>query len=131
VDTNVIVSFLTNRSAAQQRQARTLLIDSANGIHRSLLLQAVVTEAVYVLARLYGMEARRIAVVLQDLMGMPGVTVLNDVPWTETFAVWPREIDDFADAILAVIAQQNGFAVATFDKKLARTLHAMNIPVLW
>lgn len=122
VDTNVVLSFVTDRNATQQRAAERLFERAASGAVRTILLQAVLIEIVYVLQNLYKVSPAEIAGLVDDLLAMPNVGVENELPWQEVLDVWPGPIRDLADAVLVTVARLGGHELASFDRKLARAL---------
>jgi predicted nucleic acid-binding protein len=132
VDTNVLLSFLTDRNAAQQRQAAALLEEAASGASQLLLHQIVLTELVYVLRNLYGREPREIGDLLRDLLDLPGVEPVDIRPWPRVLDLWPASLKAFADAALVAAGiQHRADAVATFDRDLARRLARFRLTDYW
>jgi predicted nucleic acid-binding protein len=132
VDTNVLLSFLTDRNAAQQRQAAALLEEAASGVSQLLLHQIVLTELVYVLRNLYAREPREIGDLLRDLFELPGVDAVDALPWPRVLELWPSSLKDFADAALVAAGlQHRADAVATFDRELARKLGRFRLGDYW
>lgn len=123
VDTNVIVSFLTDRSVEQQQQAARLFEGAAAGSLTLQLHQAVLTELVYVLGNIYGIEASQRAGILADLLSLPGVEPVDDSAWGLVLGYWPDEIPDFGDALLAAVAGAS--AIATFDVRFIQRLRKL------
>ena len=62
VDTNVLVSFLTDRDARQQARAARLFEAAAAGEVQLILHQLVATELIYVLRTVYAVDAALVAV---------------------------------------------------------------------
>ncbi|HVT16427.1 MAG TPA: PIN domain-containing protein [Thermoanaerobaculia bacterium] len=132
LDTNVVVSFLTDRNQEQQEQAGRLFAAAADGEVALVVPQAVITELVYVLRNFYGREAREVAATIDDLLALPGVTVVDEVAWPLVLDLWPEKIPEFADALLAAIARHGRYdAVATFDLKLRRALEREGLLSHW
>jgi predicted nucleic acid-binding protein len=132
VDTNVLVSFLTDRDPEQQASAAELFVLAAEGGLGLYLHQAVLTELIYVLRSQYGLEPRSIASILDDLLSMPGVFPVDELSWSAVLSVWPETFPDFADGCLASIAAQlHADAIATFDQRFARRLDREGIENYW
>lgn len=129
LDTNVLVSFLTDRNADQQTQAAALLEAAAKGEVELILHQMVISEMVYVLGNLYRVETVELARTVNDLLSSAGIKPVNDVVWARVLELWPRHMRDLADAVLATVAIQEGYnAIATFDQRFVRQLHRAGIP---
>ena len=132
LDTNVLVSFLTDRDLAQQVRAAKLFAAAASGVDELALPQVVATEMVYVLTNLYKLDASSVAAILADLLALPGILPLDSVDWPAVLDLWPKRYADFTDACLAAVAQQGRFdAVATFDRPFARQLARESLTTVW
>jgi len=132
VDTNVLLSFLTDRNVAQGNKAEALMSAAAKGEVALVLPQIVLGELVYVLRNLYNTEATEIARTLDDLLASPGVFPADQVLWSHVLELWPGRIRDFADAVLASMTLQLGYdAIATFDRAFVRQLKRENVATLW
>jgi len=130
LDTNVLASFLTDPDASQQEAAAGLLAQAAENRIRLLLPQITATELVFVLTNLYGKPAGQTAQVLRELLDLPGLEVLEPLPWSRLLTLWPSQVPSFAHAALAALAQEvRADAVATFDKDFARRLKKLGIKV--
>lgn len=132
VDTNVLVSFLTDRNPQQQALAATLFEQAAAGQHEILVHQMVLVEVVFVLGKLYNVPPEQIALYLGDLLRAPGVSVLAELSWSRLLELWPARMAAFTDAALAAVARDlRGVAVATFDQGLARALGKVGVTRHW
>jgi predicted nucleic acid-binding protein len=132
LDTNVLVSFLTERNPEQQRLANGLFEEAANGEIRLLLPQAALFEMVYVLRNLHGVEDEEIAALCADLFALPGVMTVDALPWARLLRIWPSEIREYGDACLAAVVMAGyGDAVVTFDEKFHRRLRRRGIAYHW
>ncbi len=132
IDTNVLVSFLTDRNPEQQAQAAALFEAAVRGEVEIILHQMVISEMVYVLANLYGLKAVEIAQMIDDLLATAGVTTVDEVIWRRVLERWPKRFGDFADAVLAALASGRRYeAVATFDRKFIRQLRKEGLRNFW
>lgn len=132
VDTNVLVSYLTDRNEEQQRQASQLLEAAARGEHTLLLHQTVLAELVYVLRNLYSVPGEEVADVLRDLLALPGVETVDALSWSHLLGLWPDTYPDFADACLASVAVRAKVeGIATFDQAFARRLRRGGVGSAW
>ena len=127
VDTNVVLSFVTDRDPRQQRAAARLFEDAAKGTLALVLPQVVLVEIVYVLENLYRAPPEQVAGVIEDLLAMPRLAAENEVSWTAVLALWPERVRDFADAVLVAVAKAGGQALASFDRRLTRGLRRFGI----
>ncbi len=131
IDTNVLISFLTDRDLAQQEQAATLFAP-ARGEDVLLLHQAVLTELVYVLTNVYELKTQVVAGILGDLLAMPGVEPVDALAWPRVLDLWPATVRDLGDAILLAAALAvRCDQLATFDRHLVRTAARHGIASRW
>ena len=132
LDTNVLLSFLTDRDARQQEKAARLLDAAATGELTLVLHQMVITELVYVLRNLYGVDPADIAATIEEVLGMPGVAPVDEIVWSRVLDFWPAKIADFTDAALAAVAAHGRYdAIATFDRPFARRLVKQGVAAYW
>lgn len=132
VDTNVLVSFLTDRDPRQQALAAALFEQAAAGEAEILVHQMVLVEVVFVLGKLYSVPPEQIALYLEDLLRAPGVSILAELSWSRLLDLWPSKMATFTDAALAAVARDlRGVAVATFDQDLSRSLEKLGVKEHW
>jgi len=132
VDTNVLVSFLTDRDAEQQDRAAELIQRAAARDLELVIHQQVLTELIYVLLNLYGQSRESTAQVVADLLALPGVRVVDAVEWSRVLALWPQPFRDFTDAVLAATCRSGSHeSVATFDEAFKRLLGRLELRSLW
>ncbi len=132
VDTNVLVSFLTDRDAEQQDKADGLFRAAASGEHELHLPQVALIDMVYVLRNLYDQTAPEIAASLRDLLALPGVFPVDELSWAKVLGLWPGEIGSLTDAALVTIAKVGQYdAVATFDRPLGKLLRRQGVELCW
>ena len=130
VDTNVLVSFLTDRDPRQQEQAAALFRGAAAGAHVLILHQIALSEMVYVLLNLYGVSPVETARILEDLLAAPGIQPVHEISWPLLLDLWPEKIPSFPDAAIAAVARAYD-EVATFDRPLAKRLKRQGLSTCW
>jgi predicted nucleic acid-binding protein len=132
VDTNVLLSFLTDRDAAQQKKSSDLLRAAASRDLELVLHQQVVTEIIYVLMNRYGQSRGHTAEIIADLLALPGVVTVDRLEWSGVLALWPKPFRDFSDAVLAATCRSGRHdAVATFDETFKRLLEGQGLQSYW
>lgn len=120
VDASVIVRYLTGDDKTQSAAAADLFRAAQAGEVRLILATATVQETVYVLEKVYHLNAATIAPKLLSLIALPNVTA-PDARWLgEAIQFYRIKNSDFGDALLCAFAQQEGCDVATFDKGILK-----------
>lgn len=128
LDTNALISFVTDRNPGQQAKIAALFEKAACAEALILCPQNVLTEFVDVLERVYQVEGGRIASMLADFIDLPGVEVVDELDYRRLLALWPARISEFGDAVVAAVCQAHkGSSVVTFDRKLIVSLRAVKV----
>ena len=128
IDTNALISFVTDRNQAQQAAIDRLFEEAA--ILKNLVLcpQNVLTEFIYVMEKVYGIPKMTIHTMIRDFISMPGIKIIHDIDLNILFSYWPEHIPDFGDAVVAGVCKANkGSVVATFDKKFVDLLRRLDL----
>lgn len=132
VDTNVLVSFLTDRNEDQRKQASLLFRQAAEREHAVVLHTIAIVEMTYVLIELYEQSPEEVARLIAELLAMPGVRSIDGVSWPLVLERWPHVIRSLGDAMLAAAAKEGRYdAVATFDGGLVKKLKKQGSPPYW
>lgn len=132
VDTNVLLSFVTDRDLRQQAAASELFERAADRALTLVVAQAAIAECVFVLENAYALPVERVAAVCRKLVSLPGVEILDAVAWELLLELWPAVVTDFGDAVLATVAKAERVdALATFDRRFRRTLARLGVETLW
>jgi len=128
IDTNALISFVTDRNLDQQRRISTIFNDAAQLKVTILCPQNVLTEFVYVLEKIYKQSKSQIRSMISDFIALPGVQINHMVDFEALLEFWPDKIADFGDAIIAVVCKaKTGAKVATFDERFIRALQAVGL----
>ena len=128
IDTNALLSFVTDRSPAQQAVMTTVFEQVAAARAAVLCPQNVIAEFVYVMDTVYRQPKPLIKSIIADFISLPGVTTIEKPDLKEVLSLWPELIDDFGDAIVAASAASiKGAVVITFDRRFMRALTAHGI----
>jgi len=130
IDTNALISFVTDRNKDQQDKIAGLF-ENAAGLRMSILCpQNVVTEFVYVLEKVYNVSKSAIKDMTNDFVAMPGIEIVHEVNLKILFSYWPDKIPDYGDAIVASVGTARKRAmVATFDRKFGAVLRKLGLSV--
>ena len=132
VDANALLSFIVDRNEEQRAIVRALLLRARDGELVAIVPQFVVFEVVYVLQSTYRIPSDEVKPMIRDLVGLPGVLLIDECPWKRVMDFWPSPFPSIADAAIVAIAANNRYdAVATFDQKLSKRLKDFDIPAYW
>jgi len=130
LDTNALISYVTDRDPAQQAKIGAIIEKAARAEVSLLCPQNVLTEFVYVMNRVYGIESKRIATMIADFMDLPGVEVVDKLDYSRLLSLWPSRIPEYGDAVVAVVClAHKGSTVVTSDRKLRTSLRGARVPL--
>ena len=130
IDTNALISFVTDRNPAQQDKIAKVLDSAVQLKVRVLCPQNVITEFVYVMDSVYRIDKAEIRDIVRDFIKLPGVEIVHQLSLKTLFTFWPEKVPDYGDAIIAALCQDTrGSAVATFDPKFKAKLKRLDLSV--
>lgn len=130
IDTNALISFVTDRNPEQQQKIAPLFEAAAHMKAVIFCHQHVLTEFIYVLDKIYQVPKAEIGRMIKDLIEMPGIEVIQEVDFKTILSWWPDPIPDFGDALIAAAGKtRSGSMVVTFDRKFAANLKALYINI--
>jgi predicted nucleic-acid-binding protein len=130
IDTNALISYVTDRNQQQQQKIAPLFESAAHMKAVIFCHQHVLTEFIYVLDRVYRVPKDEIGRMIKDLIEMPGIEVIQEVDFKTVLSWWPDPINDFGDALIAAACKaRSGSMVVTFDRKFAANLKALDINI--
>lgn len=127
IDTNAIISYLTDRNPAQQGIIASLfeeLLSVKSGI---IIIDSVFSELVYVMQSVYETENKLIKEIVLSLTRTAGIEFDAGFDVNSILEIWPEKIPDYGDASLASYALNNNIPVITFDKQLIKKLKMINV----
>lgn len=130
IDTNVLLSFVTDRNLSQQ-EIVTPLFAAASRLKCTLVChQFVLTEFIFVMDKVYGTPKETINAMVRDFIAMPGVELRQEIDFNEVLSLWPSAIADFGDALIAAAGKMiKGSVIVTFDEKFKSALKKLAFPV--
>ncbi len=132
VDTNVILSLITDRDPGQQERAAELFGAALAGEHVVVVHQTVISEVAYVMCSVYDTKPGKVGAVLRELLALPGVVAIDVIDWSEVWKLWPRRVKDFGDACLAAVGTSDAFdSLATFDAAFSKRLRRQGLSTYW
>ena len=128
IDTNALISFVTDRNLAQQ-EAVAPLFAAASRLKCTLVChQFVLTEFVYVMDKVYETPKETINAMVRDFIAMPGVELRHETDFSAVLSLWPESIADFGDALVASVGKAiKGAVIVTFDEKFKSALKRLGL----
>jgi len=120
VDASVVVRYLTGDDKAQSAAAADLFRAAQSGNVKLLVPTSTIQETVYVLEKLYNLDAAAIAPKLISLLTLPNVDTPDSRWVVEALQFYRAKNSDFGDALLCAYARSEGCEVATFDKGIVK-----------
>ena len=131
IDTNALISFVTDRNLEQQR-AVAPLFESATRMKCVLIChQFVLTEFVFVMEKVYKVPKETINSMVRDLISTTGIELHQQTDFAQLLSFWPSQIPDFGNALVAATAKAiKGATVVTFDERFKSALKKLGIDSL-
>jgi predicted nucleic acid-binding protein len=130
IDTNALISFVTDRNPAQQDKIASLFDSAARLKVRVLCPQNALTEFVHVMDAVYGIDKTEIRDIIRDFINLPGIEIVDHLNLPSLFKLWPEKISDYGDAIIGALCKDTkGASVATFDRKFRVRLKKLGLAV--
>ncbi|MGO8764465.1 MAG: PIN domain-containing protein [Limisphaerales bacterium] len=120
IDASVVVRYLTGDDKTQSAAATELFRAAHEGKVKLVIPVSTIQETVYVLEKLYELDAATIAPKLISLLTLHNVDS-PDADWmVEALQFYREKNSDFGDAMLCAYARWAGCDVATFDKGILK-----------
>jgi predicted nucleic-acid-binding protein len=130
IDTNTLISFVTDRNLKQQKMAADLFENASQLKSLVFCPQNVLTEFVYVMDKVYQVSVDKTQEILRDFLSMTGIKIMHDLNIEQLLFYWPKYFNDFGDAIVASVCREiKGSTVATFDRKFINALKKVNLEI--
>lgn len=128
IDTNALISFVTDRNPDQQQKIAPLFESAADLKAMILCHQNILTEFIHVMDRVYLVPKDEIGRIIAALVEMPGIEIIHKIDFNAVFSCWPDPIPDFGDAVIATICKiTKRSMVVTFDRKLINNLKLLGL----
>ncbi|MBW3565713.1 MAG: PIN domain-containing protein [Acidobacteria bacterium] len=127
IDTNLLLSHLTDRDPDQNQAALDLFSESDR--LRFHVPQFVLFELHFVLKSAYGLAPATIAALLEQTLSFPALHVIHELDMRRVLNLWPDVVPHLTDAALTSVAISRGWPVATFDRDLKKRLRKLEVPV--
>ncbi|TGL60524.1 type II toxin-antitoxin system VapC family toxin [Leptospira sarikeiensis] len=128
LDTNCYISFLNKRNPEQHDKMVSLWEKVSRLEYEVILTSHNISEIVFVFKSIYSVPQEDIHRIIQDLLINPGVNFEPAYFPEIVLSIWPKNIKDYGDAVLAGAAKFFGAGVLTFDREFSKSLKKLNIP---
>ena len=118
VDANVILRYLLRDDELLFRKASEILEKVRTGEEKVVILESVLTECVYVLLKVYGVDRSTIAEKLSGLLYYKGVASLDKQDLIDSVNLFHQTRLSFVDCLLCAKSKNNAMPMVTFDEEL-------------
>ncbi len=130
IDTNALISYVTDRHPDQQKKMAGIFQEVVKLKAVILCPPNVLTEFIYVLDKVYGVSKTDIRRMVKDFLAMPGIQLVHEIDFDSVLKFWPEALPDFGDAIVASLGTlYKGSVIVTFDLKFIHALRKLRLPV--
>lgn len=128
IDTNALISFVTDRNPEQQKKIAPLFESAAHLKSVILCHQHILTEFIYLMDRVYSVPKVEISRMIAAFIEMPGIEIIHKVDFNTLLSFWPDPLPDFGDALIASVGKtMKGSSIVTFDRKFAAGLKSLKL----
>ena len=120
LDANVILRYLLKDEEVLFAKASAVLEKAKTGDEKVIILESVLTECVYVLARIYRVDRSTIAAQLRGLFYYKGVVNPDRKDLVDALVIFGQTNLSIVDCILCAKSKNHEMPLLTFDKDLKR-----------
>ncbi|MBF0505758.1 MAG: PIN domain-containing protein [Nitrospirae bacterium] len=117
-DTNAIVRYLVRDDIALYERARDYFDKVKNGTTKTIILESVVAECIYVLTKIYKVPRNKAAGGLIDILHYKGVANDDRTDLIGALAIFAEQDIDIVDCILSVKSDSFDAHLFSFDQEL-------------
>lgn len=118
VDANVILRYLLRDDEPLFQKASEILEKVRTGQEKIVILESVLTECVYVLLKVYGVNRSTIAEKLSSLLYYKGVANLDKQDLIDSMNLFGQTHLSFVDCLLCAKSKNAAMPMVTFDEEL-------------
>lgn len=121
LDTNVLVRYLTQDDPIQSAKAAAVFERSLSAKNPGFVSIVAMVEMVWVLDRAYGLDAQKIAGVIERMLQASELVVENEQEVFTAMMALKKGHGSFADAMIAELGAKAGCSrTLTFDQRALR-----------
>ncbi|MFZ0932429.1 MAG: PIN domain-containing protein [Syntrophobacteraceae bacterium] len=117
-DTNILIRYLTRDDEPLYVRAKEFFDKVKEGSIRAVILESVIAECVYVLAKIYKAPKTKAAESLIDILRYKGIANLDRGELIRALTLFSERDMDIADCILCVKASGSNTSLFSFDNDL-------------
>ncbi len=117
-DTNVILRYMLRDIPDQFEKASAFFEQVRTGVKRTVILESVVVECVYVLMKFYGAPKAEVAASLTGLLQYKGVVNSDRTSLMDALRLLADTGLDMVDCVLVAKGRRDGLEIMTFDKQM-------------
>ncbi|TGN00023.1 type II toxin-antitoxin system VapC family toxin [Leptospira dzoumogneensis] len=127
LDTNCYISFLNKRNQ-EQHEKMVLFWERISRLEYEVILTSHnISEIVFVFKSIYSIEQKEINQIVQDLLANPGVTFEAAYYPEIILSLWPKNIKDYGDGVLAAAGKVLEARIVTFDQEFIKSLKKLSM----
>jgi predicted nucleic-acid-binding protein len=117
-DTNILIRYLTRDDEALYARAKEFFDKVKEGSKRAVILESVVAECIYVLAKIYKVPKNKTAESLIDILPYKGIANPDQKELIRALTLFSERNMDIVDCILCVKAAGSNTSLFSFDSEL-------------
>jgi predicted nucleic acid-binding protein len=129
VDANIFLRFFTVDEVGQHQKAEELFRKAAAGKVNLLTGPPVLFEIAWTLRAAYRRSKEEVLLVLSAICSLPGLTLTDRSLVERAIELARQSSQEFADAYIAVSAEQAEAEIATFNRKHFDKVQAKPFPI--
>jgi len=118
VDANVILRYLLRDDETLFQKASEFLDKVRIGKEKTVILESVLAECVYVLLKIYGVDRSTVGDKLGGLLLYKGVANTDKKDLIDSLNLFAQTRLSFVDCLLCAKAKNNAMPLVTFDAEL-------------
>jgi predicted nucleic-acid-binding protein len=130
IDTNTLISYVTDRNPEQQKKIAPLFQAVADNKACIICHQNVLIEFIYVMDKIYRLSKNEISKIINEFIEMRGIEIIHEIDFNTVLSYWPDQIPDLGDAVIASLGKIKRVPIVTFDRKFSVKLKILGFN-LW
>jgi len=130
IDTNTLISYVTDRNPEQQKKIAPLFQAVADSKACIICHQNVLIEFIYVMDKIYRLSKNEISKIINEFIEMRGIEIIHEIDFNTVLSYWPDQIPDLGDAVIASLGKIKRVPIVTFDRKFSVKLKILGFN-LW